>query len=107
SVEVLTYLGKNNPYEEFVRNRLKPSVKMAAVYKSDSPTIIKRRYVENYLLSKLFEVYLMNDELLKDEEEREFCKLLKERLPKYDVVIVADYGHGLMTPKAIELVSAK
>lgn len=106
-VEVLTYLGMKNPYEEFIRERLKPGVKPTFVFKSDSPTIIKRRYVENYLLSKLFEVYLMNDELLEGQEEAEFCTLLEDRLPKYDVVIVADYGHGLMTPKAVQLVSKK
>jgi rfaE bifunctional protein kinase chain/domain/rfaE bifunctional protein nucleotidyltransferase chain/domain len=106
-VEVLTYLGKINSQEEFVRSHLKPGVKLSCVYKSASPTILKRRYVENYLLSKLFEVYQMNDELLEGAEEQEFCQLLEARLPKYDVVIVADYGHGLMTPKAIQLVSKK
>jgi len=106
-VRVITYLGKKNPHEEFVRERLKPAVKPTFIYKSDSPTIIKRRYVENYLLSKMFEVYLMNDELLEGEDEAAFCRALEEQLPKYDVVIVADYGHGLMTPKAIKLVSQK
>ena len=106
-VEILTYLGKTNTQEKFVREHLKPGFKFSCVYKSASPTVLKRRYVENYLLSKLFEVYQMNDELLDGAEEKEFCALLESRLPKYDVVIVADYGHGLMTPKAIELVSKK
>lgn len=106
-VEVVTYLGKKNTYEDFVRGHFKPSVKPSFVYKSDAPTIIKRRYVDNYLLTKMFEVYLMNDEALEGKEEADLCRLLENRLAKYDLVIVADYGHGLMTPKAIKLVSSK
>ena len=106
-VEILTYLGDTKPQEKFVRDHLKPGIKLSCVYKKNSPTILKRRYVDNYLLSKMFEVYMMNDELLDSNEEKDFCRLLESRLPKYDVVIVADYGHGLMTPKAIKLVSNK
>lgn len=106
-VEILTYLGDKNPQEEFVRSHLRPGVKLSCVYKSNSPTILKRRYVDNYLLSKMFEVYQMNDELLEQKEETQFHKMLESRLSKYDVVIVADYGHGLMTPKTIQLVSKK
>ncbi len=106
-VGVITYLGKTNPHEEFVRQRLKPGIKPFFVMKSDSPTIIKRRYVDNYLLTKMFEVYLMNDELMEGAEEAALCRHLEEQAPKYDVVIVADYGHGMMTPKAIQLVSDK
>ncbi len=106
-VDVLTYLGKNNSQEEFVRKHLKPGIKPTFIYKKDSPTIIKRRYVENYLLTKLFEVYLMNDELLDGPDEEKLCKFLSSQLAKYDLVLVADYGHGLMTPRAIELVCQK
>ncbi len=106
-VEVLTYLGKEETQENFVRTRLKEKIKLSCIYKANSPTIIKRRFVDKYLLSKMFEVYKMNDEFLEDKESEEFVRLLEKRLPRYDVVIVADYGHGLMTPKAIELVAKK
>ncbi|MCG3203764.1 MAG: Bifunctional protein HldE [Elusimicrobia bacterium] len=106
-VNVVTYLGSKNSYEDFVRSRLKPGVQLHYVTKSESPTIIKRRYVENYSLSKLFEVYLMNDELLEGDEEKELCRLLDAQCGNADVVIVADYGHGMMTPQAIKTVSDK
>jgi bifunctional ADP-heptose synthase (sugar kinase/adenylyltransferase) len=38
------------------------------------------------------------------ETERQFCAKLEQIAPQYDVVIVADYGHGLMTERAVETV---
>ena len=107
SIELLTYLGDTDSHESFVRRHLKPNIKPTFIYKSNSPTIVKRRYVENYSLSKLFGVYQINDELLKESEEKEFCAALEARLPACDVVIVADYGHGLITPRVIELLSSQ
>ncbi len=106
-VKVVSYLGKINPREEFVRAQLKDNVKPDFIYKADSPTIVKRRYVEKYTVSKLLEIYEMNDELLNEEEDRQFCDLLEKRLDQCDVAIVADYGHGFISPRAAEILSAK
>lgn len=106
-IELLTYLGTTNPHEEFVRRRLKPDIRPTFIYKSDSPTIIKRRYIENYPLSKVLEVYEINDELLNEQEDDAFCAALEARLPECDLVIVADYGHGLISPRAAELLANK
>src|SRR5439155_8085565 len=72
-----------------------------------APTILKRRFLEEYLSAKLFEVYMMRSEGLDAETEAQFCGALEAMLPQYDVVIVADYGHGLMTQRAVDLVCEK
>ncbi|HQU45628.1 MAG TPA: adenylyltransferase/cytidyltransferase family protein, partial [Pirellulales bacterium] len=105
SVDMLTFLGEGGDEELFVRGSLKPNVAPLVVYKDDSPTIVKTRYVEKYLGQKLFEAYSMNDTPLSDEADAQLCDLLASRLHGYDLVVVADYGHGLLTPRAIELLS--
>jgi len=45
----------------------------------------------------------MNDGEENPRETAAFCAKLEELLPSYDLVIVADYGHGLLSPKAIGL----
>jgi rfaE bifunctional protein kinase chain/domain len=104
---LLTYLGQQSTREDFIRQSLKPSVFPEFILKSRSPTIVKRRFVERYLVSKLFEVYEMNDEPLAREEENLLCSALEELLPEVDVAIVADYGHGLITPKVIEVLCSQ
>lgn len=103
SVDMLTFLGEGGDEEEFARGWCHGNVTPLFVYKPDSPTIVKKRYVEKYLGQKLFEIYSMNDAPLAGEAEDELCRTLHEILPRYDVVVVADYGHGLLGPRAIDL----
>ena len=39
-----------------------------------------------------------------NEEEKFFYKMLKNLIPKYDLVIVSDYGHGLISSKSANLI---
>ncbi len=101
-VDVLTYLGDGGDQEARLRPMLKPAVRPTFLYKKGAPTIVKRRFVERYLSQKLFEVYVMNDDMLGAEEDEAFCARLAEMVPQYDVVIVTDYGHGMLSPRAIQ-----
>jgi len=73
------------------------------VGKVTSPPIIKRRFVESYLLQKLFEVYEFNQVV----EQRDLCRKLDKVLPQYDVVIVVDYGHGMIGKEAVNILCEK
>jgi rfaE bifunctional protein nucleotidyltransferase chain/domain len=103
-VGLVTFLGTKDSREQFVRDRLAPNVTPTFFYKKDSPTIVKRRYLETYLLSKLFEVYIFNDEFLEDDDSAPFVSLLDSTTSQYDVVVVADFGHGIMRQEAIDTV---
>lgn len=105
-VSLVTFLGSRESRERFVRERLAPNVQPTFFYKKDSPTIVKRRYVESYLLSKLFEVYIFNDEMLGDDEAEAFSTQLDATCPCYDLVIVTDFGHGIFTQNVIDTVQA-
>ena len=45
----------------------------------------------------------MNDELLNKKDESIFEKMILKEIKKHDVVIVSDYGHGLITKKLAKL----
>lgn len=102
-VDVLTLLGEGMDQEEFVRSSLRANVTPHFLEKKNSPTIVKTRFVEKYLSQKMFEVYRMNDDALDEAADAELCTKLKAMLPDYDVVIVADYGHGMLTKNAIDV----
>ena len=106
-VNLLTFLGTRDSREEFVRSSLAPNVKPTFLYKKNSPTIVKRRYVEGYLLQKLFEVYFFNDESLDDEQSDEFASQLDAICSQYDLIVAADFGHGLFTQDAINSLQDK
>lgn len=100
-VDLLTFLGDEESHEDFIREHLKSNVTSMFLYKESAPTILKRRFIEDYFLSKFFEIYIIEERELNEKENRALCTALHERLPDYDVVVVADFGHGMMTGEAI------
>ncbi len=102
-VGIITFLGDHNSQEDFIREKLNPKVNPTFLYKKDSPTIVKRRFIESYFFTKMMEVYDINDGTLDSKDDENFCATLKRELPKYDIVIVVDFGHGMFTKKSIEL----
>lgn len=106
-ITCLTSLGEKGEYEAFIRKNLKQNVNIEFQYKKDSPTIVKKRYVEEYSGQKMFEIYEIDDCYFNESQRHEFNDTIKKHIADYDVVIVADYGHGLLAPDAIETIERK
>jgi rfaE bifunctional protein nucleotidyltransferase chain/domain len=102
-VELVTCLGALESREDFVRAALKPNVTPTFLLRDDAPTTVKRRYVNSFLLMKMFEVARFSDAPLPPDVDAEFCRQL-ERLGDFDLVIVADFGQGLLGREAIETI---
>lgn len=96
-VRLVTVLGEKDDHMDFIRSRLHDKVSPHFVIKNGAPTLIKRRFVEGYSLNKLFEVYVMDDSGLSSEKDGQLCDWLSQELPKYDLVIAADFGHGTIS----------
>jgi rfaE bifunctional protein nucleotidyltransferase chain/domain len=105
-VDMVTCLGQQDSREDFIRGHLLPNVNPTFLYRSDGPTVIKRRFVEPAFLSKMFQVVYINDQPLPGEVQDQLMEHLTQNLPKYDVVVVADYGHGFLGPRAIEALAS-
>jgi rfaE bifunctional protein nucleotidyltransferase chain/domain len=100
-VEVITCLGNENSHEELVRKSLLPNVKLTPIHRDGMPTTCKRRYVDTSYTRKLFEVYFMDDSPFDRPMEDAFSDLIAERAGNYDLVIVTDFGHGLISPRIV------
>lgn len=107
NVTLLTLLGDQDSHEDFIREQLSAGVDFEPLTMRDAPTIVKRRFVEIYPLQKLFEVYVMNGDERAPEEEEALLRELERLLPLHDVVVVADYGHGMLGTEAIELICSQ
>ena len=58
-------------------------------------------------LAKLFEVYFYNEHNLPEEIDQAIVKWLDESLSQFDVVIVADFGNGLISDGIVKKLSQK
>ncbi len=106
SVTLVTLLGKSPSHEAFIRSHLKKSIKPKFFYR-DGSTIIKRRYIDQYANQKLFQVSFIWDDLIGQPLEKTIAAYFKKEIPKYDLVMVNDFGHGFFTPKLIRLIARK
>jgi rfaE bifunctional protein nucleotidyltransferase chain/domain len=106
-VDIITCLGDSDSYDELIRQSLKPNVGLTAFARAGAPTTLKRRFVDPSYMRKLFEVYLMNDEPLTPDVQRDVDGAIAKMAPGYDVVITADFGHGLIAPSSIDVLTGK
>lgn len=106
-VTCITMLGQDGCYEDFIRDKLNPNVNVSFHYKEQSPTIVKRRYIEEYSSQKLFEIYEIDDCYFGDKQKQSFAEDIDKQIDQYDVVIVVDYGHGLLDGQTIKTIGEK
>lgn len=105
-VDLVTCLGAKESHEGFVRGHLKPNVGVRLFVRDDAPTVVKRRFVEESYKRKLFEVCFLEPEPLPAALEESVCEYLETVLPNYDLVVVTDFGHGLIGPAMIRTLCA-
>jgi rfaE bifunctional protein nucleotidyltransferase chain/domain len=101
-VDIVTCLGEVDSHESMVRQSLRPNVGLRAFTRPGAPTTLKRRFVDPSYMRKLFEVYFMNDEPLTSDIQKKLDGAIAEMAPEYDVVITADFGHGMIGRSSIE-----
>jgi len=69
----------------------------------DAPTIVKRRFVEPATNRAVFAIEYL------DEDRNAHCPqlvdFLKERAGSFDLVVVNDFGHGLLMPEGVAALS--
>jgi len=105
NVQLVTVLGGQDSHEEFIRSQLHPNVSPYFYVLPEAPTLIKRRFVDGYSTNKLFEVYIMDDSGLSSHEDLKMCDRLRKELPKHDIAIAADYGHGAISDNAVRILT--
>ena len=102
-VDLLTLIGERNSQEDLINGELDSRIGKYFFTKKDSPTPLKTRYIEeNVGYRNLFKVTQMNDQIINKETSDSIIETLNKILPRYDMVIVADFGHGMIDNNIIE-----
>ncbi|MFC1756641.1 PfkB family carbohydrate kinase [Patescibacteria group bacterium] len=105
NVDLISSLGRKDSQESFIRSSLKYNVTPYFLFQDDIPTTVKRRFIDQTSGSKLFEEYIYEKKALLVSDEKKLAQHLKKSLPKYDLVIVLDYGQGFFSENVIDVLS--
>ena len=106
-VRLVTLLGERDSRQKFVKEHLNRKIQLSAMRQVGAPTIHKRRYLDTHTGSKVFELYTLDDTPLRRRTEDSLLATIEENIAQADVVIVADYGHGMLSQRAVDLIVDK
>jgi bifunctional ADP-heptose synthase (sugar kinase/adenylyltransferase) len=97
-------VGENSEHEEYILKKLEKNIKPYFVKKTESPTIVKTRFIDSINLNKIFGTYLFNDEEIKKKDEKKLTGIFQKHIKDHDLVIISDYGHGMISQKFAKLI---
>lgn len=109
NVTLLTALGSNCSQRNFIEATLNPSIKKCLFESNKDKTLTKKRYVlkDGNSISKLFETYSSNENILDNSESEKVVNFLNEKSNEYDLILICDFGNGFTNPKLVEAISAQ
>ena len=103
SVNFLTLVGKEKENVKFIKKSLRTNIKVNFFYKKNSPTIIKKRFIDEISKNKLLGVYTINEEKLQANLEKKLINNIKRYAKNCDLILVSDYGHGFISDKMAKI----
>ncbi len=104
NVSLFSYIGEKKEFLPFIKKKLNKKISTKFIFKKNAKTILKKRFVDHVNNQKVFGVYSINDQNLSNLEEKNFQTILKKEIKRYDIVIVSDYGHGLISKKTAKII---
>ncbi|MEG3969499.1 PfkB family carbohydrate kinase [Microcoleus sp. T2B6] len=111
SVTVVGVAGKEPDIHSLILNNINGGIRLDLQYENDAPTVVKHRFIarqgmrEQY--NKLFSINYLEEQGPAPIHRQKLLERLEKTIRDYDLVVVADYGHGLLDSTLIELVQSK
>jgi bifunctional ADP-heptose synthase (sugar kinase/adenylyltransferase) len=106
-VDVLSLIG-SEAWARSLLNKHLPGATEYILRRSDFTTVVKQRFVEKEKrsreLNKLFALNILDQNPPNSSLQSEVCDLLLRIVKEYDLVIAADFGHGLLQEKVRQLI---
>jgi rfaE bifunctional protein nucleotidyltransferase chain/domain len=102
-VKLISTYGNNfgNDHLNFIKSKLNPNIEFHGILTEDRPTVLKRRYVDKTFKNKLFELIEIEDAPLSGDIQRQITQKLAEGKDSYNLIVVADFGHGLINDNIV------
>ena len=97
NINLITNYG-NDKFNTLINRDLNKTISRKFVYNKNSKNILKKRYIDNISRHKVFGSYKY-DETNEQRSHSALLKIIKNSLKNSDLLIISDYGHGLINDK--------
>lgn len=112
-VAVASIVGDLPAIHSQILNDLSPLMRLDLQFNKRFRTTVKRRYIERRGIRNEYDKLFSINELpqgdggLTPEDRKRFYKQLEGEVASYDLVVVTDFGHGLLDQTAMDILQAK
>ncbi len=103
NVKLVTLLGDKKRNEKFAVDKLNKNINGKFFTKKNAFTTIKRRFIDNLREEKMFKIEFITDTPISKELEMEIIAYLRDELPKYNLIVVGDFGHGFISDNIVKV----
>jgi rfaE bifunctional protein nucleotidyltransferase chain/domain len=104
---LMTRVGKGDGTKARLEAELSAEITLLVLESEDEPTIEKTRYVDVLTGNKVFETYQIGESRASQRDSEQLERALSGIIEEFDLVLVADYGHGLLDENTIRLLGEK
>lgn len=94
NLDILSF--SNNFNNRILKKHLNKNVNVQKVFSKDEKIIFKKRFVDNYNKSKLFQINENEKNILSNKNKNLYLSKLNKIIKNYDQIIVFDYGYGYL-----------
>jgi len=105
-VHLVTVLGGDNSQRDFIKSKMADNITSHFFYRDNASTTIKTRYIDQYSKQKMFKMCRMENSDIPTPLETDVCDYLTDIISAYDLVMVCDFGHGLITDTMIPILQS-
>ena len=106
-INLLSMIGEKSEEIRFIKKKLSSKVKSFFHKKYNSPTIIKKRFIDQINKTKVLGLYSIDDSLLKSNEKKIIRNQFNKLSKKTGLTIIADYGHGFIDKDFVNHIKKK
>ncbi len=111
-VTLMGVVGSEESIHSRMLNELGDKMRLDLIYSPVNATIVKSRYVllneKREEVHKIFATNNLPDPMMIDQETlSRFIQHLDEKIGKFDIVILCDFGHGLVTEDVMNIIQDK
>ncbi len=112
NITLMSVIGREESIHSRILNELSDKMRLDLVYSPKFETIIKSRYVSlNEKREEVAKIFAINNlpmpMKIDADTMAKFKQRLLERVMQFDVVILCDFGHGLIDQDVIEILQDK
>lgn len=107
NIDLITAVGSDLKIKKILKKKMQKNVNIINFSQPNYEPIVKTRFIEKNTMIKNYQLYNMNSNQNMNVINKKLNLFLQKELHKYDLVIVADFGHGLINEKTVRLLEKK